>query len=215
MHKAMHDAILGVEFLDDLFQQPCVATFISTENGICDQIRKLEEPCCLRVCEERNIREILHGASVSCAEDSIFRQQRLQTGFVTAFIENDETALRIALRVKATQEQIAAVANLFKGTCYRIFGRGLFKSYSEQGYVTRADNVAQTINDFISLHRWARMPWLFLVRRNCLCVELDVTGWEVSLREFVYFVIDPVNFAFKYGNTPKDEVLVLDAVRVS
>jgi hypothetical protein len=62
------------------------------------------------------------------------------------------------------------------------------------------------INDFISLHRWARMPWLFLVRRNCLCVELDVTGWEVSLREFVYFVIDPVNFAFKYGNTPKDEV---------
>ncbi len=137
MHQSMYHSTLGVEFGYDFVKQPSVSTFVSTENGVGDEVRKLQQPRCFRVCKERDIRKVLHRAPVSGPETSILSKEGLKAGFIPALIKNDESTLRVALGMQTAHKQITTVADFVKSARYPIIGKRLFECYSEQGDTTR------------------------------------------------------------------------------
>jgi hypothetical protein len=96
MHQTVSHTILCVKLGNNPIQQPRIPAFIPAENSVGNQVGQLQQPRRLRVRKEWNVREVLDRTAEPGTKASVFSQQRLKTVFVTAFIEDYETALRVA-----------------------------------------------------------------------------------------------------------------------
>ena len=152
---------------------------------------------------------------MACAQNPVLTQQCLQAAFVPAFVKNNQGALGIPLCMKTPKEEVAAVAYLFEGPSNRVLGNGLLESNSKQGYTARTNNLAKGVNNGIPLWGWTGMPRFFAVGGNGLRVEFNIAGWKMRRSESVYFIINPIDFSLKDGNSSQDEVLVIVPVRVT
>jgi hypothetical protein len=117
--------------------------------------------------------------------------------------------------MQSPQEQITTVADLFKGTGERIVHRRLLKRYSEQRHVARRYGIAQFIDDLVALLRWARMPWLLPMGRDCLRVKFDLGVREILSSDRIDLFIDPIDLALEHRNSAQNKIFVFRAVGVT
>jgi hypothetical protein len=117
--------------------------------------------------------------------------------------------------MQTPQEQVAAVADLFKGAAKWIADRSLLKRYSKQRHVTRRYGIAQFVDDLITLLRWTRMPRLLSMGSDGLGVKFDLGVGEVLAGDRIDLFIDPVDLALEHRNSAQDKIFVLRAIGIA
>ena len=117
--------------------------------------------------------------------------------------------------MKASQEQIKAIAYLFESAADWVVRNSFFKSYRKQRHVSRTDSVTQFIDNRVTLFRWARMPRFISVRSNRLSMELNFCVRKVLSCYRVDLLIDPMDFTLEYCDSPQDKILILGSIRIA
>lgn len=124
MMQPMDDAAFAIKGLGNQVEKLIIAFFVFSPDGVGNKVGILDAARSSGIDEKRNIGQVSH-CTPAMPVVSELGGQRLQSGFLRRFVQDNKTLMVVSLAIQTIKEQIESAANLLKGVFYGIFGGAL------------------------------------------------------------------------------------------
>jgi len=208
----MNAAVFRVKSLENDVQVGCIARGISSEDGVGDVIRQLDQARGLGIDEKRYVHQVAKDSPARSMSAELLGEL-LEAGLVGTFVQDDESTLRVLVHVVESSElQVEPAAQFFEGHLHWIAaavrrfvdraGKGLCALVRIREYL---EDVFYDLSSFFLFHAF---PGWFSPGKDVRRMEFDGPWvlWENPRGDVVEFLGNPVDLAFEDGYPAQHEV---------